>query len=376
MKNEELRIIHFIIIHYPIIHSKSMCNKTLTAPPESKNKVNAERYASLDGLRAYAALGIVLMHVLSNISVKPSANYLTGELIPFFTDFTLLFMIVSGFSLCCGYYRRIKDGTITPANFYKRRYARILPFFATLCLIDLVVSPSLGSLYEVFANITLCFGLLPPSTEVHVIGVGWFLGIVFLFYMLFPFFVFMLDNRRRAWFSFAVALVFAWLTIVYYSDPGRRCMVFCAPLFVAGGIAYLYRERIVEFGKRHPVLSVVSTVVITVAYFAFRKQIPGGVMTYTAELALFTLWLVYAVGSADVVLNNRVVRYLSGISMEIYLSHMLIFRVVERLHLENTITQNDLFYAVTSLLTIMGVICFAHVMKYYMLKPVVRRMER
>lgn len=60
-----------------------MCDKTLTAPPESKNKVNAERYASLDGLRAYAALGIVLMHVLSNISVKPSANYLTGELIPF-----------------------------------------------------------------------------------------------------------------------------------------------------------------------------------------------------------------------------------------------------------------------------------------------------
>ena len=162
----------------------------------------------------------------------------------------------------------------------------------------------------------------------------------------------------------------------FYSDPGRRCMVFCAPLFVAGGIAYLYRERIAEFGKRHPVLSVVSTVVITVAYFAFRKQIPGGVMTYTAELALFTLWLVYAVGSADVVLNNCVVRYLSGISMEIYLSHMLIFRVVERLHLENTITQYDLFYAVMSLLTIMGVICFAHVMKYYMLKPVVRRMER
>lgn len=62
--------------------------------------------------------------------------------------------------------------------------------------------------------------------------------------------------------------------------------------------------------------------------------------------------------------------------MEIYLSHMLIFRVVERLHLENTITQYDLFYAVMSLLTIMGVICFAHVMKYYMLKPVVRRMER
>ena len=127
------------------------------------------------------------MHVLSNISVKPSENYVTKELIPFFTDFTLLFMMVSGFSVCCGYYQRIKEGTITPTKFYKKRYARILPFFAILCLIDLAVSPSIGSLYEAITNMTLCFGLLPPSTDIHVIGVGWFLGVVFLFYMLFPF---------------------------------------------------------------------------------------------------------------------------------------------------------------------------------------------
>lgn len=171
-----------------------MCNKTLITPPESKNKVNRERYGSLDGLRAYAALGIILMHVLANINVKPSENYLTESIIPFFTDFTLLFMVVSGFSLCCGYYTRIKEGTITPNAFYRKRYLRILPFFALLCLIDLALEPNIGSLYEAFANMTLCFGLLPPDAEIHVIGVGWFLGVVFLFYMLFPFYVFMLDN--------------------------------------------------------------------------------------------------------------------------------------------------------------------------------------
>ena len=83
------------------------------------------------------------MHVLSNIGVKPSDNYLTETLIPWFTDFTLMFMVVSGFSLCCGYYDRVKTGEITPNAFYKKRYMRILPFFACLCLLDLVMSPSM-----------------------------------------------------------------------------------------------------------------------------------------------------------------------------------------------------------------------------------------
>lgn len=54
--------------------------------PQSLNKFDKQRYDSLDGLRAYAAVGIVLMHVLSNITLKPSENYLTLKLIPFFVS--------------------------------------------------------------------------------------------------------------------------------------------------------------------------------------------------------------------------------------------------------------------------------------------------
>lgn len=315
------------------------------------------------------------MHVQANIGVKPSAGYITESLIPFFTDFTLLFMVVSGFSLCCGYYERIKAGTITPAAFYRKRYLRILPFFALMSLIDLAIEPGAGTLCEVFSNMTLCFGLLPPETEFHVIGVGWFLGVVFMFYMLFPFFVFMLDNRRRAWVSFALALVFVLVSMVHFGAPGRRCMVYCAPLFLAGGIVYMYRHSLADFGRRHAWLSAAGAVVLTVCYFAFSGSVRGRFMHYTLELLLFSLWLAYAVGSKDKVLNNRVARYLSKISMEIYLSHMLVYRAVEKVHLENYISQENLHYTVTSLLTIIGVICFAHVMKFYVVQPVVKRIE-
>lgn len=57
------------------------------------------------------------MHVQANMTVKPSDNFLTSEVIPWFTNFTLLFMIISAFSMCCGYYERVKSGAITPAKF-------------------------------------------------------------------------------------------------------------------------------------------------------------------------------------------------------------------------------------------------------------------
>lgn len=332
-----------------------------------RNESKTERYGSLDGLRAYAALGIVLMHVLVNISVKPTDNYVTERLIPFFTNFTLLFMMVSGFSLCCGYYERIKYGTISPNSFYKKRYLRILPFFAMLCFLDLVISPSLASLYELFANLTLCFGLLPPTAEIHVIGVGWFLGIVFLYYMLFPFFVFMLDNKKRAWMSLVMSLVFTFISFEYFLNPGRKCMIYCAPLFIIGGMVYLYRKQISEFIRSHFSVSLIATTILTICYFTLSLKLTCQFVYYFLELILFTSWLIYAIGSKDVVLNNKIVKYLSGISMEIYLSHMVIYRAVEKIHLENYISQNDILYIVTSILTISGVICFAHIMKYYVI---------
>ena len=83
------------------------------------------------------------------------------------------------------------------------------------------------------------------------------------------------------------------------------------------------------------------------------------------DLLVFAAWLMYAIGSKDIVLNNRVVKYLSGISMEIYLCHMMFYRVSSMLHLERSIHNNDMLYVATCLTTLIGAICFSHVIKYY-----------
>ena len=108
-----------------------------------------------------------------------------------------------------------------------------------------MISPSKNSLYEVFAKLTLCQGLL-PNANISVIGVSWTLAVIFVFYMLFPFFCFLIGNKKRAWGVAAAALVFNYLCGSYF-NAGRTNIVYDAIYFIAGGLIFLYRKELAEF---------------------------------------------------------------------------------------------------------------------------------
>lgn len=62
-------------------------------------------------------------------------------------------------------------------------------------------------------------------------------------------------------------------------------------------------------------------------------------------------------------LENRITNFISGISMEIYLSHMVIFRVVEKLGLNQIIGNGWIQYIVTVVIVLLGAILFSVVVK-------------
>ena len=107
---------------------------------------------------------------------------------------------------------------------------------------------------------------------------------------------------------------------------------------------------------------------ITVWRFTYRGSAFGFVVF---DLVLFSAWLMYAIGTKTWVLNNRFTRYISKISLEIYLCHMMAFRVVEKVRLENIIGDRDLLYAVTFLMTLAGAIVFSHIVKFYFFQKTV-----
>ena len=238
----------------------------------------ADRYEGIDGLKAYAIIGIALMHVLANGEYR-MGGFVLERLIPSFTNLVFLFMIVSGFGMCCGYYQKFKDQKISVVDFYKKRYNKIWPYFALLCVLDFVMSPSKNALYEVFANLTLCQGLL-PNMNISVIGVSWTLAVIFVFYLLFPFFCFLLESKKRAWLAFICAVIYNFVCSTYFFDEShiadrvavnfsaRTNILYCAIYFIAGGLIFLYRKELAEFASNHKVIAGAILLIAAVAYFA------------------------------------------------------------------------------------------------------------
>ena len=295
-------------------------------------------------------------------------GFVFERLIPSFTNLVFLFMMVSCFGMCCGYYQKIIDQKISVEDFYKKRYIKIWPYFALLCALDFVISPSKESLFEVFANLTLCQGLL-PNAKISVIGVSWTLAVIFVFYMLFPFFCFLIGNKKRAWGVAIVALVFNWLCRTYFFDGNhivdfspRTNIVYDAIYFIAGGLIFLYRKELAEFVSKHKVIAGAILLIATVAYFA----VGGNTLTM---LFFCVAALAYTLGcNRGGVLVNPVAKFLGGISFEIYLCHMVIYRVLEKLHLVHLLGNGLLAYIFTAIAVVCGSVVFSVCAKWFLNK--------
>lgn len=307
------------------------------------------RYGAIDGLRMIAAFGIAMMHIRANSNYEIT-GFIYNTIIPSFTNFVFLFMTVSAFGMCCGYYDKMLKGRVDFTEFYGKRFKKILPIFGALVLLDIIMSPSVASLYEGFADLTLLFGFL--QKPISVIGVGWFLGLVFVFYLIFPFFCVLIENKRRAWMAFAVSLMYNFVCANYF-EVGRSNILYSACFFLAGGLIYLYREEIMKLNQ-WVALGIVGGAVVL--YYL----IGGNAMMC---LLVSTTLLIYAIIMRGGVLENRVTKFFSGISMEIYLSHMVIFRVVEKLKLNRILGNGWLQYIFTVIIVISGTTTFAVAMQ-------------
>lgn len=317
--------------------------------------MSQERYENLDGIRAYACIGLVLMHVLANGNFGLT-GFVFEKLIPSFARLIYLFMLLSAFSMCCGYYERFKTGTISLEQFYIRRYQRIWPFFALLCTAELIVSHSLNALYEWFADLTLAFGFI-PNHGIEVVGVGWFLGTIFVFYMIFPFFVFLMKDKKRAWFVMGICLILHVLCIVRFEGAKwKGNIIYSSIFFVAGGLIYLYRDKLKNLNTALKAVIGIAAIAALVAYYLVTSDL----LSMFIMLLLFTLLTIAAIspggGISKALLQNKIVRFIGGLSMEIYLCHMFVYRFFEKLNMLHITESEVVNYCLISDATVVGTI--------------------
>lgn len=308
-----------------------------------------KHYYGIDWLRAMACIGIVMMHMIS----KANNNYvLSGfiaeKMIPSFTDFTFLFMTISAFGMCVGYYAKVKSGEVNWIDFYKKRYMKVLPFFAVVVLMDIVFNHDLTSIIEAVPNLTLTRGFFP--NDIEQIGVAWFLGLVFVFYAIFPLFCATLNTKKSGWFFLLVSLLLNFVVGKFYGIE-RTNIIYSLPFFIAGGLIYLYRDKVKNWH-----------IFLPLAIFSIFIYYSIGGNAYTCLLVSITfLLLAISIGRG----YSKSVSFISGISMEIYLSHMVVFRLVEKMELNRMFGNGWFQYFATVILVLVGAACFSVVVKKF-----------
>lgn len=289
-------------------------------------------YPGLNTLRVGCMFGILAMHVFVNGQYSVGAGFWSERFIPSLTDLVYVFFAISAFGISCGYYDRFKSGQIRIEEFYKKRWTKIWPFFALLCVLDFVMSPGKDALYELFANLTLCFGYLSHK-HIQVIGVGWTLGVIFLFYIAFPYFVFLCANRRRAIFSFGVSVILNYVCMRYF-EVGRSNFAYSAVYFLLGELFFLYKVEIERSLQKYRSLMWILTAVALVMYYVWKVNLLTRLLVVSAMLC----WGISAKRCP------HPVNFLSGVSFEVYLCHMVVYRGVEKLQLLYLFGNNAVSY--------------------------------
>ena len=304
-----------------------------------------KHYYGIDWLRTMACIGIVMMHIQAN-NTYHLKGFIAEKMIPSFTDFTFLFMTISAFGMCVGYYQKVKDGKVNWVAFYKKRYIKVLPFFAVVVLMDIVFNHDLISIIEAVPNLTLTRGFFP--NDIGQIGVAWFLGLVFVIYAIFPLFCAMLNTKKSGWFFVLVSLLLNFVVGNFYG-MGRQNIIYSLPFFIVGGLIYLYRDKVNNWHIYLPL-----TLLSIILYY-----LVGGVYSGLLVSISFLL-LAISIGG-----YSRIVFFISGISMEIYLSHMVVFRLVEKMRFNRMFGNGWLQYFITVGLVLVGAACFSVIVKKF-----------
>ena len=306
-----------------------------------------KHYYGIDWLRAMACIGIVLLHIEANNSYL-LFGFIPEIMIPSFTNFVYLFMTISAFGMCVGYYEKVRCGKVNWVDFYKKRYMKVLPFFAVVVLVDIVFNHDLTSIVEAIPNLTLTRGFFP--NDIGQIGVAWFLGLVFVFYAIFPLFCAMLNTKKSGWIFFIVSLLLNFVVKNFYG-VGRTNIIYSLPFFIAGGLIYLYRDKVKNW-----------RIYLPLTFFSiFIYYLIGG-NAYTC-LLVSTLFLLLGISIGGG--YSKIVSFISGISMEIYLSHMVVFRLVEKMRLNIMFGNGWLQYFITVILVLVGAACFSVIVKKF-----------
>ncbi len=320
--------------------------------PGSKNRpAPFMRLDFLDALRCFAMIYVVISHLI----VIPEPNLLVPASIkPLFVNGGVagvsLFFVLSAFSLSYSMNARSGEMMLTK-RFYIRRFFRIAPLFYLMMLLywirDAAGFNVLHPLSEVLINVSLLFNFVPAYIGGFV-WASWTIGVIVLFYLLFP-----LINRyirnlysALAFFVAAVLMSRGWsFFVINYGEATGYLKVTDItsvwefgflqnlPVLACGIVIYhLYYDYLIKMNQkkrqRAGLISIISFIIFYAALLTEPMQniIWGKNILHGICFSLLVVGL--GLKPFGFLVNSKIV-YLGKISYSMYLFHpLIIFTII------------------------------------------------
>lgn len=339
---------------------------------------------NLDGVRAIAALMVMLAHIeIIKTEYNLQPIYSPNLSVAFAALGLTLFFVLSGFLityLLLG--EKQKTNTVGLKNFYIRRTLRIWPLYFTVILLGYFILPQTLSVFHYqFSTISLILSCLFLTNIDRIydrapafIDPIWSIGVEEQFYLFWPFIV--KKNSIIRGFKFCIAIIFIFYFLKIYfminatpnNEPIRSFLYgsrFDNMMTGALGAFFVrcvqfkigHFDRVVNFlfNKKIQLLNYLFTII-----FLILSVQRGTVLIHQIFAINFMIMIINLSNNPKNILNleYKFLKFLGKISFGIYLLHMpfvhlILWLVASKLSIKNIVVQNIFIYVLIILLSIL-----------------------
>ena len=165
-------------------------------------------------------------------------------------------------------------------------------------------------------------------------------------------FVYLIWTAKRAWISLGLSFILSYICRVHFD--GEHIFVCYLCYFVIGGLIYLYRDKIESTLQ----LSFPENVVIIIGLcIIFLLPVTESIiLTMVKNMLGFACIVLGALCPDSCIWSNKIASFLRSISLEVYLLHMMVFRIVKRLGLTNLKGESLISYIFVCIFTVYGTV--------------------
>jgi peptidoglycan/LPS O-acetylase OafA/YrhL len=338
---------------------------------DDRGKAPRERFIAGDALRAIAALGVVLFHVVypaaqanhphGGGTMRGEFGSVFGPLFANLDTFLYLFFVLSGYLIAGPFVRALIEGDALPGvrRYARSRVLRIVPAFWVVAVLTFVTQGVDGSSVKQVGAVFGFAQIYVPSTAANLFGQAWTLNVEMGFYVLVPLVGALaalacrhlpLKRRGRALLLLGFTAFVAMFTLsLRASGPGSldyQRMVPIALFFFCPGIALAAIEPFAKpwlrarpaFGRRLALVALAGGIgaflvaaSLTRPSLTIASKAALTAATATGLLVGAALIRHWADGGCWRVLTSRPLRWLGERSYGIYLVHFLVILEVSKL---------------------------------------------